>query len=58
MSKSNATEADLIAFIFNQTAIPWAGNAPVFRSITDAKDRITATTDADGDRLTVSLDGD
>jgi len=27
MSKSNATEADLIAFIFNQTAIPWAANA-------------------------------
>lgn len=33
-------------------------NAPVFRSITDTKPRITATTDADGDRLTVSLDGD
>jgi len=33
-------------------------NAPVFRSITDAKDRITATTDADGNRLTVGLDGD
>lgn len=33
-------------------------NAPVFRSITDAKDRITATTDADGNRVSVSLDSD
>ena len=34
-----------------------AANAPVFRSITDAKDRITATTDADGNRTAVTLDG-
>lgn len=25
MSKSNATESDLIAYIFNATAIPWSG---------------------------------
>lgn len=33
-------------------------NAPAFRSVTDSKARITATTDADGNRLSVSLDGD
>lgn len=31
-------------------------NAPEFRSVTDAKARVTATTDAAGNRLTVSLD--
>jgi hypothetical protein len=35
-----------------------AANAPVFRSITDGKNRITATTDADGNRSAVTLDGD
>ena len=33
-----------------------ASNSPTFRSIDDAKARISATTDADGNRLTVSLD--
>lgn len=32
-----------------------AGSAPVFRSIDDTADRITATVDANGDRLTVDL---
>lgn len=31
-------------------------NAPVFRSLTDTKDRITATTDVDGNRLSITLD--
>lgn len=31
-------------------------NAPIFRSATDAKNRITATTDADGNRTAVTLD--
>jgi len=30
--------------------------APVFRDLADAKDRITATSDADGNRLTIVLD--
>ena len=32
-------------------------NAPVFRDINDTKDRITATTDNDGNRSVVTLDG-
>jgi hypothetical protein len=32
-----------------------AGSAPVFRSIDDTADRISATVDANGDRLTVAL---
>lgn len=34
------------------------GNAPVFRAITDAKDRVSATTDAAGNRLAVEVDPD
>jgi hypothetical protein len=33
MSKSNATEADLIAYIFNATAIPWAGGGPWYLAL-------------------------
>jgi len=33
-----------------------AANAPAFRDLADAKDRIAATTDADGNRLAVTLD--
>lgn len=32
-----------------------ASNAPVFRDIDDSKDRITATTDADGNRTVITL---
>lgn len=32
-------------------------NAPVYRDLTDAKNRITATTDANGNRSAVTLDG-
>ncbi len=32
-------------------------SAPVFRSADDAKDRITATSDGDGNRTAVTLDG-
>lgn len=35
-----------------------AGNAPVFRAIDDSKDRISATTDASGNRPTVTVNGD
>lgn len=34
-----------------------ASGAPIYRSITDAKDRITATTDSSGNRSVVTLDG-
>jgi len=32
-------------------------NSPVFRSIMDTKDRVTATTDANGNRTSVTMDG-
>jgi hypothetical protein len=35
-----------------------AANTPVFRSVTDAKPRITATTNTQGDRTSVSLDSE
>jgi len=33
MSKSNATENDLVAYIFNATAPSWAGNGNVYLSL-------------------------
>jgi len=33
-------------------------NAPVFRAVDDSKDRITATTDTNGNRSAVTVDGD
>jgi len=33
-----------------------AANAPVFRSLNDTQDVVTATTNADGDRLSITLD--
>lgn len=35
-----------------------ASNAPVFRDLADTKDRITATTDASGNRTAITLDAD
>ena len=34
-----------------------AGNAPVFRDLADVKNRVSATTDVSGNRLSVTLDG-
>lgn len=65
LDRANAIEAGFsLRYAIRVTLAALAGkvsgadaNAPIFRNATDTKDRIAATTDADGNRSVVTLDG-